>query len=165
MTSRIIFAFAASVLAAAAQAHSFTIESLRIGHPYAHPGVAGQLSAAAYMTIENSGAQADQLIGVAAPGVRSAELHSMRLDNNVMKMREVQEIEIAPGAKVSMKPGDTYHVMLVGLQKPLQLGDRFPLTLTFRKAGKVEVVVVVQDRNKPASEKSGAESAAPAHKH
>jgi copper(I)-binding protein len=153
---------AALVFSSAAAAHGFTVGDLRIGHPFARSTVPGQPSGVAYMTIENNGKNGDKLTAVASPLAKSAELHSMTMVGDVMKMREVSSIEIKPAAKVSLKPGDSYHVMLLGLSRPLQAGDKFPLTLTFEKAGKVEVTVVVQDKDREAG---AAADSASAHKH
>jgi len=69
----------------------------------------------------------------------------------VMRMREVGELPLAPAARVEMKPGMGYHIMLTGLKQPLQEGAAFPLTLTFEKGGKVEVTVAVGGKQaKPA---------------
>jgi copper(I)-binding protein len=57
-----------------------------------------------------------------------------------------------------MKPGEGYHIMLLGLKKPLQAGDKFPMMLTFSKAGKVKIVVHVSDKEahaKPSENKDG----------
>jgi copper(I)-binding protein len=149
LRSLLVFA-AALTLSTSALAHGFTVGDLRIGHPFARVTVPGQPSGAAYMTIENTGKDADNLVAVASPMAKSAELHSMTMDGNVMKMREVRGIEIKPSAKVSLKPGDAFHIMLIGLSRPLKAGDKFPLTLTFEKAGKVEVSVVVQEKDREA---------------
>jgi copper(I)-binding protein len=77
----------------------------------------------------------------------------MAMDGNVMKMREVDGVDLPPNSKVAMQPGDGYHIMLMGLKKPLAAGDKFPMTLRFEKAGKVDVSVKVEDQaaaqNKP----------------
>ena len=63
------------------------------------------------------------------------------MDNGVMKMRELTDgLAIPAGGTVALKPG-SYHVMLIGLKKPLAAGDLFPLTLNFEKAGNVSVTV------------------------
>jgi periplasmic copper chaperone A len=134
------------ILAAATtvtHAHSFALGDMRIGHPHARATVPGQPSGAAYLSIENSGKAADKLIAVSTPIAKSAEIHTMSMEGNVMKMREVQGIEVAPGGKIAMKPGDGYHIMLMGLKKSLKKDEKFPLTLTFEKAGKVDVDVHV----------------------
>lgn len=69
---------------------------------------------------------------------------SMTTDN-VMRMREVSSIELKPQEKIVMQPGDGYHIMLLGLKAPLKAGDKLPLTLTFKKAGKVETSISVEE--------------------
>ncbi len=76
----------------------------------------------------------------------------MSMDGNVMKMREVDGIEIKPATRVAMQPGEGYHIMLIGLKKPLKAGDKFPLTLTFEKSGKVEVSVWVEEKDAKSNE-------------
>jgi len=61
-----------------------------------------------------------------------------------MRMREIDGIALAPHAKIRMRPGNGMHLMLVGLKEPLKDGARFPMTLEFERAGKVEVTVNVQ---------------------
>lgn len=140
--SLFVCALAVSV---SAYAHEYDLGSLHIGHPYARATVPGQPSGGAFLSIENKGKEADKLIGVSSPAAKNAEIHTMSMDGNVMKMREVGEIELAPASTVNMTPGNGYHIMLIGLTQPLKAGDKFPLTLTFQKAGKVEVSVHVTD--------------------
>ncbi|TFV90878.1 copper chaperone PCu(A)C [Oxalobacteraceae bacterium OM1] len=134
---------AAALFAGAVQAHEFKAGDLRIGHPHARATVAAQPTGAAYLSIQNKGKAADRLIAASTPVAQSVEIHSMKMDGNVMRMREVAAIEVPAGGKVSLAPGADYHLMLVGLKQPLKLDDAFPLTLTFEKAGKVEVSVTV----------------------
>jgi len=67
------------------------------------------------------------------------------MDQNVMKMREIPGIEIPAKGYVSMDRGakEGYHLMLMNLTRPLADGERFPMTLTFQKAGALEVEVEV----------------------
>lgn len=138
-----LLAFAA--LCASASAHDYQAGTLHIDHPYARATVPGQPSGAVYMTLENQGKTSDRLIAAETPAAKKTEIHTMSMEGNVMKMRQVDGIELAPAAKVAMKPGDGYHMMLLGLNQQLKAGDKLPLTLTFEKAGKVEVSVLVQD--------------------
>ena len=149
--SLFVCALAVSV---SAYAHEYDLGSLHIGHPYARATVAGQPSGGAFLSIENKGKEADKLISVSSPVAKSAEIHTMSMDGNVMKMREVGEIELAPASTVNMIPGNGYHIMLIGLTQPLKAGDKFPLTLTFQKAGKVEVSVHVTDLSGKAADAS-----------
>lgn len=144
---------AALALHSAAFAHEYKAGDLRIGHPSARSTKPGQPSAGAYVTIENTGQQADRLLAASSPIAKSTQIHTMAMDGNVMKMREVDGVDLPPNSKVAMQPGDGYHIMLMGLKKPLAAGDKFPMTLRFEKAGKVDVSVKVEDQaatqNKP----------------
>lgn len=146
MYFRFTFAVAAILLTSASiHARDAIAGELRVAHPYARSTVPGQASGAAYLTIENKGKNADKLIAITSPASKSVEIHTMAMDGNVMKMREVQNIELKPRDKITMNPGDGYHIMLIGLKQPLKRGDKFPLTLTFEKSGKVDVSVTVED--------------------
>jgi periplasmic copper chaperone A len=105
----------------------------------ATPGAAQ--AAAAYVTIMS--ATGDRLTGASTPAAQTAELHTMTMDGGVMKMRQVDGIDLPAGKTVTLKPGG-YHIMLTGLAQPLTEGQSFPLTLTFDKAGTREVTVAVQ---------------------
>ena len=138
---------AALALTGTAYAHDYKVAELQIGHPWARPTVPGQPSGGAYLSIENKGKAGDKLIAVASPIAKSAEIHTMSMEGNVMKMREVGSIDIKPTEKIAMQPGNGYHIMLIGLSQPLKVGDKIPLTLTFEKAGKLEVSIYVEDKS------------------
>ena len=129
-----------------AQAHGGRAGDIEITHPYATPTPPGAVNGAAYIaTLTNTGQQADRLLRVATPIAQRAELHTMTVDaGGVMRMRELTEMPLAPGAAVKMRPGEGLHFMLIGLKQPLKAGDSFPLTLEFERGGKTEVKVVVQ---------------------
>jgi periplasmic copper chaperone A len=124
------------LLTAAAQAGDVQIKD---AWARATPG--GAQTAAAYVTIESTAG--DRLTGASTPAAQKAELHSMTMDGNVMKMRQVDAIDLPAGQAVTLKPGG-YHIMLTGLAQPLKEGQSFPLTLTFAKAGTQDVTVTVQ---------------------
>ena len=68
----------------------------------------------------------------------------MSMDGGVMKMRELKNgIEIPPGATVELKPG-SYHIMMMNLSRPLAKGDKIKGSLTFEKAGKVDLEFTVE---------------------
>jgi periplasmic copper chaperone A len=143
-----------------AQAHGGKAGDIEITHPYARPSVPGVPNGGAYIVrLENKGKLADRLLRASTPAAQRVEMHTMAMDGTVMRMREVSEIALAPGAKVEMRPGMGYHFMLIGLTKALKEGDSFPLTLEFERGGKAEVKVVVQ------VPKARAGEAAHEHKH
>ena len=143
--------FACSALAACAAltavpplAHAQGVSrgAIAIGHPYARATVPGQPTGAGYMSLDNRGA-GDRLVAVRAVVAERVELHAMWLDGDVMRMRQREAIDLPAGSKIELKPGGT-HLMFVGLKAPLKAGDKFPVTLTFEKAGMVEVIVTVE---------------------
>ncbi len=132
-----------ALAALGAVAHSYTLGAIDIGHPYARPTRDGQLVAGGYLKLTNKGA-ADRLLSARSPVADAAEIHSMTMDGDVMKMRQVDAIELPTGQTVELKPGG-YHLMLMGLKAPLKVGDQIPLTLKFEKAGEVVVTVKVEE--------------------
>ncbi len=157
MKSKLILCAAALLFAGTfAHAHSFKLGDIDIGHPYARVTAAGQPIGGGYLTLDNKGRD-DKLLSARAAVSASVELHSMSMEGDVMRMREVDSVALPSGKKVELKPGG-FHIMFVGLKAPLKAGDKFPMTLKFEKAGEVEVMVSV--------EAPKAAGAAPAdHKH
>jgi copper(I)-binding protein len=137
------FLAALVVLAAApVLAHDFKLGDIAIGHPYARPSAPSQRTGAGYLTLANKGAD-DRLISASTPFATSVEMHTMKVEGNMMRMREVGTIELPAGKSVEMKPGGL-HLMLVGLKEPLVDGRSFPMKLTFQKAGEVQVDVKIE---------------------
>lgn len=99
-------------------------------------------SAAAYLTIENSGDQADHLLSVTTPAAQSASLHRTVVTGDVVKMEEVSALALPAHGSVQMKPGGL-HIMLMGLAAPLRKGDAIEVTLGFEHAPSVTVAVPV----------------------
>ena len=120
------------------------IKTLTIEHPLARATPPGARTGAAFLTITNKGKETDRLIRAASPVAGSVEIHEMRMDNTIMRMRAVASVEIKPGQTVAFKQG-SLHLMLLGLKQALSAGDRFPLLLTFDKAGTVQVSVAVEE--------------------
>lgn len=114
---------------------------LQITGAWARATPGGAQTAAAYVTIES--ATGDKLTGVSTPAAQKAGIHSMTMNNGVMRMRQVDGVDLPPEQKVTLKPGG-YHIMLQGLAKPLEAGQTFPLTLDFTKAGMKQVMVTVE---------------------
>ena len=138
-----------------AVAHEYDLGSLHIGHPYARSTPPGASTGAAYLSIANKGTVADSLVRASTPRAQATELHSMSMDGNIMRMRQVPAVMAAAGATVKLEPGGL-HLMLTGLKQPLKTGERFPLTLHFEKAGQITVEIVVQD-TVPAGDHAGHE--------
>ena len=108
------------VASAAARAHQYQLGAITIQHPHARATVPGQPTGGAFMVLVNKGG-ADRLLGISADVARSTELHEMKMENDVMRMRQVDGIDVGAGQTVELKPGG-YHVMFVGLKAPLKAG-------------------------------------------
>jgi copper(I)-binding protein len=102
-----------------------------------------QANGAAYLQL--SAKSDDALLSASAPVAAKTEIHTMSMEGDVMKMRALDKLEIKGGEKIAMQPGAGAHIMLMGLKQPLKAGETFPLTLNFRKAGKVTVEVTVKE--------------------
>jgi periplasmic copper chaperone A len=125
-------------LPGAALAHSFTKGDIVAGHPWARATPDGAKVGVGYIKITNNGKASDRLTGGSFEGA-SVEIHEMSMDGGIMKMRQISEgLEIAPGATVELKPGGN-HLMFMGLKQAIATGADRKATLTFEKAGTLEV--------------------------
>lgn len=143
---RTILTLAAALMTiGAAFAHEeHTAGDLVIDHPIARATPAGAPVSGGYMTIRNTGDQADRLVGGSADFAGKVEIHEMAMDGDVMKMREIEGgIEIPAGGEIVLKPGGL-HVMFMQLGEQLEEGAELPATLTFERAGDVDVVFSVE---------------------
>lgn len=134
---------ALGLFAQAAQAMEYRVKDVTISHPWARATAGPARAGAAYLTIANHGTTMDRLLAVATPAAKRAMVHTTLMEQGVMKMRPVKAVEVNPGEPTVLRPGGM-HVMLMGLAAPLKEGQSFPLTLTFEKAGTVEVMVMVR---------------------
>jgi copper(I)-binding protein len=141
-TRRAAIGAAIALLALPAAAHDYTAGDLTILHPWTRAaGVNG--NGAGFLRLRNGGTQPDRLIAASTPAARVVELHTMERDGDVMRMRPVRDIAVAPGATVELRPGG-FHIMLIGLTAPMTQGGRVPLTLRFERAGEVQVELAVE---------------------
>jgi copper(I)-binding protein len=103
----------------------------------------GAPTAGGYLAIDNQGGDADRLIAVATPAAETSEIHEMAVTDNRMTMRPVEGgVEIPAGGSVSLEPGGL-HLMFIGLAAPLAAGETLPVTLTFEKAGTVDLALPI----------------------
>jgi copper(I)-binding protein len=143
MKMSILFAFVLSLTAGAAVAQEFKAGPLEIDQPWSRATPKGAKVAAGYLSIKNTGTDPDRLVSVTSPVAGKSEIHQMSMEKGVMKMRPVPGgIEIKPGETVELKPG-SFHVMMMGLKNPIERGKPFKASLTFEKAGPVEVEFTV----------------------
>ena len=136
-----------AVTATAAFAHEFKVGDLEIVHPWTRVPLKGTDVTAGYMKIINHGTTPDRLIGITVEFSKSAQVHEMKMDGDVMKMEEMQGgLEIPAGATIEMKP-KSYHIMFMGLTEELVAAEMVDGELVFEKAGKVKVEFMVEPAN------------------
>ncbi|OED50822.1 hypothetical protein ACH42_00640 [Endozoicomonas sp. (ex Bugula neritina AB1)] len=100
--------------------------------------VPGMSSSAVYFSIHNGGKQSIRLTGVESPLAKKSELHTTVMNNGMMRMQEVEVLEIPAGGDVELKPGG-YHVMLMGLNEQIKPGEHVPVTLSFSNGETVTI--------------------------
>ena len=133
-----------ALIATGAQAHDYVVGSIGIDHPWTRATPKNAPVAGGYLKITNTGTTPDRLIGGSVEVAKRFEIHEMKMDGGVMKMRELKDgLDIAPGATVELKPG-SYHIMMMNLSRPLTKGEKVKGSLTFEKAGKVDVEFAVE---------------------
>ena len=133
-----------AVLALPASALDYKVGAIEIVQPWTRATPPTAESGGGYLVLKNTGTTPDRLIAVKSPAADKVEIHEMKMDGNIMRMREVEKgIEIPPGATVELKPGG-FHVMFMGLKAPFAKEAKVPLTLVFEKAGSIDVDLMVQ---------------------
>ena len=119
------------------------IGTLKITGAWAKAMLPGQPVGGGYLTVENSGAEADRLVSVISSASPDIQIHEMKIEGDVMKMRQLSAgIEIPAGGKVELKPGG-FHLMFMAVAEPFKEGGTVKVTLKFEKAGVVEVTLPV----------------------
>lgn len=138
MSHTTIHTLIAALALAAGCAHAQTVE---VREAWARATVQGQKASGAFMKL--TAKEGTRLVGADSPVAGITEVHEMKMEGDVMKMRAVPALELPAGKTVELKPGG-YHVMLMDLKTPLKSDSTLPLTLLFKDAKGVESKVEVQ---------------------
>ena len=144
-------ALAFAIICCTQAAHAQTAP--RVEAAWARPTVAGQAAGGGYLKIIG-GSTPDRLLSASAGVAKAVEMHTMEMDGSVMRMRQMDGIDVPAGQAVALMPGGK-HIMFMGLTQPLKVGDSFPLTLRFQKAGEVKVNVKVMTGAAPMGGRDG----------
>jgi len=123
-----------AVLATAAMGQS-AAPAVKVEAAWARASVPGQMGTGAFMTL--TAKDGAKLVGASSPAAGVAEVHEMKMEGNVMKMRATPALDLPAGKPVELKPGG-YHLMLMDLKAPLAKDTSVPVTLTFKDARGVE---------------------------
>ena len=141
--------YALRILAVVVGAFPFSLSAAEIAitNAWVRATIGQATVTAAYATINNTGNENDRLIGIHAESTAKTELHRTSTgDGGVMRMRPIQNLDLPAGAEVVLRPGAD-HLMLVGVERTLRVGDSLTLTFTFEKAGEKVVDAPVARRN------------------
>lgn len=131
-------AFFVLLSSSAVLAHKFEKNGITVGHPWARATPEGMTAGAGYLKITNTGKDADKLLSGTFENAKATEFHEMKDEGGVMKMRALSGVEIKPGETLIFAPGGN-HLMFMGLSKPVVPGTVYKGTLTFEKAGSIDV--------------------------
>jgi periplasmic copper chaperone A len=138
----LVLAAAMALAAGAAQAHSHKLKTLEIVHPWCIETEDTGKPVVVSMTIKNAGSKPDKLLRASASSAAKTELRAGAPD---AEGGVIAAIPVGRG-EVNLKRGGP-HILLTGMKKPLGAYDSFLMTLTFERAGKVEVEVMVEEKS------------------
>ncbi len=139
-------------------------DTVKVGDPWARATPPGAPAGGAFMSLT---ADADMaLVAAESNASKVVELHTMKMENGVMIMRQVPQIDLPKGQTVSLKPGGL-HIMLIGLHAPLKAGEKVDITLRVKdRQGKEQrIPVSTEIRSPKTTAKPAAKSDAHLHHH
>ncbi len=125
-----------------ALADGYTKGDLKVESPWVRTTIPDR-PAAGYMIIRNAGDAADAIVSASSPKMERIELHTHLMEDGVMKMREIDKIEVPAKGSAELKTGGL-HLMLFGAKEPLKEGETLPITVVFEKAGPLEMEFAIK---------------------
>ena len=149
---------AAALLTMSASAWSQVV----VSDAWARATVPGQQATGMFATL--TATQDSKLVGGSSPVAGTVEVHEMKMEGDVMKMRAIPALALPAGQAVALKPG-SYHVMLMGLKKPLPDGSSVPIKLVVEDAQKKQTTIDIKVPVKKAAPAQGADGAGHGHSH
>ena len=137
------FAFVFAALSLSTAVFAGAADEIVIHEPYVRLAPPNAQATGAFMVIRNAGAKDVKLVKAENPTSRLTELHTHINDKGVMRMRQVQDINVPAKGEAVLQPGGL-HVMLIDMKAPLKEGDIVPMTLTFNDGSSKLVDIKVQ---------------------
>lgn len=133
-----------------------------VSNAWVRATVPGQQATGMFGTFTSK--QDSTLVSASSPVASSVEVHEMKMEGDVMKMRAIPSLALPAGQAVALKPG-SYHVMLMGLKKPLPDGSSVPIKFVVEDAQKKQSTIDVKVAVKKAAPAQGADGAGHDHAH
>ncbi|WP_428634310.1 copper chaperone PCu(A)C [Sedimenticola sp.] len=130
-----LFGFSGVLFAGAA-------EQVTVADAYVRAVPPGQPNSASFMTLTNTSSNDIVLKGAESPAAKAVELHTHTMSDGMMRMRQVEKIDLPAGQNVKLQPGGL-HVMMIGLQQSLVPGEQIDLSLVFEDGSKMALKVPV----------------------
>ena len=130
-----------SVLLAAGLLSTSALAQVTVLDPWVRATVPNQKASGAFMRVQS--VKAGRLVGVSTPVAGRAELHEMAMENNTMRMRQVDGIDLPAGKALNLASGG-YHVMFFDLKRQLKEGESVPVTLVVQDEAKKNSSVTVE---------------------
>ena len=124
-------------------AHDYEAGKIHIDHPWSREAPPNAPVIGGFFQLTNHGDSEDALIAAESPIAGHVEIHTHKKEDGVMKMIKIDEVRVPANNSVLFKPG-SFHLMIFNPTQALKEGDRFPMTLTFKNAGTVEVEMAVE---------------------
>lgn len=118
-------------------------EEIEVHNAWVRPTAQGE-NAGVYLTLHNHTAEDHELIGASSNVTDMAEIHESKMENDVMQMNMIPSLPIAADEEVSFAPGGL-HIMLIGVNQELVLGEHIGVTLHFKNHDDIVVEVHVEN--------------------
>jgi len=130
------------LLIASALFTAFAVQAqVKVDDPWVRATVAPQKSTGAFMQL--TATKPVKVVAASSPVAEMVEIHEMKMEDGVMKMRAVDALPLPAGQAVALKPG-SYHVMMMGLKAPIKAGETVPLTLTVEGEDKQRTTIAIK---------------------
>ncbi|MCU7843691.1 MAG: copper chaperone PCu(A)C [Candidatus Thiodiazotropha sp. (ex Monitilora ramsayi)] len=113
-------------------------DGVAIADAYVRAVPPGQPNSASFMSVKNNSGTHHALVSGSSPAAEAVELHTHTMEGGMMRMRQVEKIDLPAGESVDLKPGGL-HVMMIGLKQKLIPGESVPLTLKFEDGSEVMI--------------------------
>jgi len=137
--------FVSFLIVAGVQAADVKVGDIMIVDAYIRAMPASAKVTSGYLEIHNHGHESDQLLAVQSSSAARIEIHEMRMEGDVMRMRPLPEgLELPAGETIALRPGG-YHLMIFDPMISLVKGENFPMELHFGKAGTVSINFAIRD--------------------